>query len=139
MSGRSQYVLFPLGEKRFALPAKTVTELARSDSLQSFPHTSPMISGVLVRRGTIVPVLDIGQKLVGPSAPPRRFYLIASRRFERASELTAIPVSGACELTNAEPLPPRTGLPRYVTGLLSLNDEIVEIVSLEKIAAEAVL
>lgn len=139
MSRDRQYVLFPLGEKRFALPAACVTELARAADLQSFPHTSRLISGVLVRRGTIVPVLDIAQQLVGASAPPRRFYLIASRRFERETELTAIPVTGECEMANAEALPPRTGLPRYVTGLLSLNHEIVEIISLEKIAGEGAL
>lgn len=134
MSGRAQFVLFPLGEKRFALPAAIVTELARPDNLQSFPHTSKLVSGVLVRRGTIVPVLDVAQQLVGPAAPPRKFYLIAARRFDGATELTAIPVTGECELASAEPLPPTSGLPRYVTGLLSLNDEIVEVLSLEKIA-----
>jgi chemotaxis signal transduction protein len=134
MSGRAQFVLFPLGEKRFALPAAVVTELARPGELQSFPHTSRLIAGVLVRRGKIVPVLDVAQQLVGPAAPPRKFYLIANRKFERATELTAIPVTGECELTEAEPLPPTSGLPKYVTGLLSLNDEIVEVLSLEKIA-----
>lgn len=134
MSGRAQFVLFPLGEKRFALPAASVTELARPDRLQTFPHTSRMIAGVLVRRGKIVPVLDVAQQLVGPAAPPRKFYLIANRKFELASELTAIPVTGECELASAEPLPPTSGLPRYITGLLSLNDEIVEVLSLEKLA-----
>ena|SRR5687767_1920045 len=136
MSGRAQYVLFPLGDKRFALPAAKVTELARPDHLQSFPHTSRLISGVLVRRGNIVPVLDVAQQLVGPSAPPRKFYLIANRKFEGSTELTAIPVTGECELASAEPLPPTSGLPPYITGLLSLNDEIAEILSLEEIAAE---
>jgi len=134
MSGRAPFVLFPLGERRFALPAATVTELARPDRLQSFPHSTRMITGVLVRRGKIVPVLDIAQQLAGPAAPPRKFYLIASRKFERGTELTAVPVTGECELASAEPLPPTSGLLRYVTGLLSFPDEIVEVVSLEKIA-----
>jgi chemotaxis signal transduction protein len=72
------YVLFPLGEKRFALRAETVTELARPDSVQTFPHRTPLLTGVLVRRGKIVPVCDVAQVLVGPAAPPRKFYLIAN-------------------------------------------------------------
>jgi two-component system chemotaxis response regulator CheV len=132
-----KFVLFPLGRKRFALLAPKVTELARPDDLQAFPHGTPLITGVLLRRGRIIPVLDVAQVLLGPEAPPRRFYLIANRVFGRATELTAIPVTGECELISTELLP-RTGrLPDYVTGLLSLEDEIIEVLSLELLAGEA--
>src|SRR5207248_178092 len=94
---------------------------------------------VLVRRGRIVPVCDVAQVLVGPNAPARKFYLIANRRFDAASEWTAIPVSGECELASAQPAPRTEGLPRYVTGLLPLNGEIIEIVDLEKFAPAATI
>ena len=129
-----QFVLFPLGKKRFALPAETVTELARPDQVQNFPHTSPLLAGVLVRRGRIVPVCDIAPVLVGPNAPKRRFYLIATRQFGRVPEWTAVPVSGECELTKCEVVAPTGRLPHYVIGLLSLEDEIIEVVDLEKLA-----
>jgi len=135
--GRS-FVLFPLGKKRFALPAEVVTELARPDRLQPFPHTTRMLTGVLLRRGRIVPVCDIAPLLIGPEAPARKFFLIASRLFGAAKEWTAIPVTGECELANAELLPATGKLPKYVTGLLSLADEIVEVLDLELLnAAEA--
>lgn len=129
------FVLFPLGAKRFALPAAMVAELARPDKLQSFPHTTPLLAGVLVRRGRIVPVFDIARALMGPQAPARKFYLIATRKFHHANEWTAIPVSGECILHNAQPVAPTEGLPDYVTGLLSLENEIIEIIDLEKLAA----
>lgn len=133
MNTQSQFVLFPVGKKRFALPAEHVAELARPDREQSFPHTTPLLTGVLVRRGAIVPVCDVAQALVS-NAPARKFYLIATRMFGPTSELTAIPVTGECELANADVLPPTTGLPEYVVGLLSLKDEIVELIDLAKIA-----
>jgi chemotaxis signal transduction protein len=133
MSAQPQFVLFPLGEKRFALPAEQVAELARPDREQSFPHTTPLLTGVLVRRGTIVPVCDVAQVLV-TDAPARKFYLIAARMFGRTAELTAIPVTGECELMSADILAPAAGLPGYVIGLLSLKDEIVEVIDLAKIA-----
>jgi chemotaxis signal transduction protein len=137
IGGRSvrKFVLFPLGKKRFALPAEIVAELARPDRLQTFPHTSHLLAGVLVRRGHIIPVCDIAQVLVGPDAPTRKFYLIATRRFGRTTEFTALPVTGECELENAEMLPSNSRLPDYVEGLLSLEDEIVEVVDLEKLIA----
>lgn len=130
-----KFVLFPLGKRRFALRAEVVTELAKPDDLQAFPHTTPLLTGVLVRRGRIIPVLDVAQVLIGPDAPARKFYLIASRKFARDAEWTAVPVSGECELLDAELVPPTGRLPKYVTGLLSLDGEIVEVIELEKLAA----
>jgi len=130
-----KFVLFPLGGKRFALRAEAVTELAKPDTLQAFPHTTPLLSGVLVRRGRIIPVLDVAQVLIGPDAPPRKFYLIANRSFGRNSEWTAVPVTGECELLSAEMIAPTGRLPKYVIGLLSLQGEIVEVIELEKLAA----
>jgi chemotaxis signal transduction protein len=131
--GDKSYVLFPLGEKRFALPAETVTELARPDSVQTFPHRTPLLTGVLVRRGRIVPVCDVAQVLVGPAAPPRKFYLIANCNLERRQELTAVPVTGECELASGV-LTPLTGKePSYISGLLTIGAETVAIVALEKL------
>ncbi|MCU1284371.1 MAG: cheV [Acidobacteriales bacterium] len=138
MSSSQKFVLFPLGKKRFAMTAEQVTELAQPDTLQTFPHTTPLLAGVLVRRGRIVPVLDIAQILIGPNAPARKFYLIANRKFGTEMEWTAVPVTGECELMNAEMVAPTGRLPRYVVGLLSLDGEIVEVIDLQKLAtAEA--
>jgi chemotaxis signal transduction protein len=132
------FVLFPLGKKRFALPAERVTELALMDTVHAFPSNTPLVNGVLVRRGEVIAVCDVAQVLVGRDAPPRKFYLIAKRRFDSAEERTAIPVSGDCELTNSELLPRTGDLAAYVQGLLSLPDEIVEVIELEKLMTEAV-
>jgi len=138
LSDEKTFVLFPLGRKRFALPAEKVTELAKPDCLQTFPQRTPLLAGVLVRRGRIVPVCDVARALVGPDAPAKKFYLIANRQFESRKEWTAIPVTGECELTNTQPQQPNSKLPDYVMGVLSLENEIVEVLDLEKlIAAEA--
>jgi chemotaxis signal transduction protein len=93
------------------------------------------MAGVLVRRGRIVPVFDVAQVLLGPNAPARKFYLIANRKFGRELEWTAVPVTGECELTTLETVAPTGRLPNYVIGLLSLAEEIVEVIDLEKLAA----
>lgn len=132
------FVLFPLGQRRFALPAEKVTELAKPDRLQTFPHRTPLLTGVLVRRGRIVPVCDVAQALIGPDAPLGKFYLIANRQFESRKEWTAIPVTGECELSNAEPQQPDDKSPEYVTGVLTLANEIVQVLDLEKLIANGV-
>lgn len=128
------YVLFPLGEKRFALRAEYVTELARPDSVQTFPHLTALITGVLIRRSRIIPVCDVAPVLVG-DAPPRKYYLIAKRRFGDRWELAAIPVTGDCELSTVEmrPAPLMCKLPFYASGVLALDFEIVEVIDLDKL------
>jgi chemotaxis signal transduction protein len=131
----SRFVLFPLGEKRFALPAEQVTELAQPDILQTFPHTTRLLSGVLLRRGRIIPVLDVAEVLMGPGGPPRKFYLIATRKCAGGDEWTAVPVSGDCELKKWEMIAPKmAALPKYVIGVLAFPDETVEVIDLNKLA-----
>jgi chemotaxis signal transduction protein len=130
---KKSYVFFPLGEKRFALPAEMVTELAMPGSVQTFPHRTPLLTGVLMCRGRIVPVFDVAQVLVGPEAPPRKFYLIANRQTRSKQEWTAIPVTGQCELASAGPAAARDKEPHYISGVLAMGDEKVEIVDLEKL------
>jgi len=132
-----RFVLFPLGEKRFALPAENVAELARPDRLQAFPHATPLLTGVLVRRGAIVPVCDVAQILIGNDGPARKFYLIASRQFGSTAEQIALPVTGECELASAEIVQPTSQLPDYIVGLLSIGQEIIEVVDLDKLVGAA--
>src|SRR2546423_11099795 len=127
-----------MGKTHVALAADVVTELAQPDTLQTFPHTTPLLAGVLVRRGRVVPVFDIAQILVGPNAPARKFYLIVTRKFGEIPELTAIPVSGECELTTRNMVPRPARLPKYVIGLLEMDDEMVEVIDIRNIAAAEV-
>ena len=139
MSAPKRFVLFPIGKKRFALPAEDVAELAKPDKLQVFPHTTPLMTGVLVRRGSIIPVCDIAQVLVGPSAPTRRFYLIASRDAGKTRNLVALPVSGECELSSIQERPQTGRLPDYVSSLLTLEEEIIEVLNLETLMSESTM
>jgi len=132
------YVLFPMGRKRFALPAEQVSELARprgqaQEEMQSFPHTTPLLTGVILRRNQIVPIADVAPLLVGPDAPERKFYLVVQREVQGRSARIAIPVTGECELAAATQQPGASKLPAYVCGLLSLSNEIVEVLDLERL------
>ena len=134
VAAQAVFVLFALGTKRFALPAEIVTELAQLDRVHGFPHTTPLLTGVLLRRGRIVPVCDVAIVLIGAGGPVRRFYLIAEcGPAGDVMEWVALPVNGECELCQALMVPPAGALPHYVKGLLSLPEEIVEVLDLEQL------
>jgi chemotaxis signal transduction protein len=123
----SSFVLLQLGNRRFALPAAIVAELAPPLPLHTFPHTSPLVSGVIIRRSRIVPVYDASPVLIGRRSSIHRFYLIARREFGKASELSAIPVDGECELITGEMQPTETGQPLHVAGRVAVGDEFVDV------------
>jgi chemotaxis signal transduction protein len=130
------FVLLKLGERRFALPADNVEELAASSSLQTFPHTTPLVEGVIVRRGRVIPVRDLARVLVGRTSPLHRFYLIARQRHGSVWEPNAIPVTGDCELLSGMiALPADEGSPAYISGSLDLDGEKISILDLDKFDA----
>ena len=134
-TAQRSFVVLQIGHRRFALPAETVVELAPPVRLHRFPHTSPLLAGVIVRRGRIVPVYDAASLLVGRSSTGQRFYLIARRRTNQTSDLGAIAVNGECELASGALLPPAAEHSAWVTGTLALRDDSVEVLDFSVLAA----
>jgi hypothetical protein len=59
--------------------------------------------------------------------------LIANCKIGARQELTAVPVTGECELASAAFVPLSGKEPPYIRGLLAIGSETVEIVALEKL------
>jgi chemotaxis signal transduction protein len=124
------FVLLRLGDRRFALAAGQIAELVAPSRIFHFPNRTPEIEGVLLRRGRIVPVCDVAEKLIGKTLRSRRFYLIAQRCYGAQTEWVALPVTGDCELINAEmTLPTDTDSP-HVAGWLSFAGDVIEVLNL---------
>ena len=128
------FVVFQVGTRRVALSRDCVAEMIASPLLFSFPHTTPLISSVALRRGRIVPVLDLGPGVLGAPSPPARFFLVVERHFSNISERCAIPVQGECELVAGIMLP-AAGQDEFVTGCLDLNGEQIDVLDLERAIA----
>jgi chemotaxis signal transduction protein len=127
----ASFVLLQVGNARVALPAALVAELAPPVRLHVFPHTSKLITGVIVRRGRIVPVYEAGVVLGGRRTSSQRFYLIARWRMGNSDELGAIPVNGECELASGEMQPPAMNCPAYVAGTLAVGEDSFDVLNLE--------
>lgn len=132
---QASFVVLQIGNRKFALASDTVVELAPPVKLHKFPHTSALLSGVIVRRGRIVPVYDAASVLVGRASSTQRFYLIARRRAENPADFGAIPVSGECELASGEVTAPGEGRPAWVAGTLSLDGQSVDVLNFAALAS----
>lgn len=124
-------VLLRLGERRFALAAEHILELVAPSRVYRFAHCTPEIDGVILRRGRVVPVCDVAEKLTGKKLTYRRFYLVAARRREGTMDWVALPVSGECELITADLTPAGESDSPHVAGWLSHDGEVIEVLNLD--------
>jgi chemotaxis signal transduction protein len=129
----TSFVLLRLAERRFAVAAGDIAELVAPTRIFRFPHCTKELDGVLLRRGRIVPVCDIAQNLTGLPLRARRFYLIVQRRYANQLEWLALPVSGECELINADFTPASEDDSPHVAGWISYAGDVIEVLNLESL------
>jgi chemotaxis signal transduction protein len=132
---KHSYVLLRVGNSRFALRSELVEELAPPVKLHKFPNTTPLVAGVIVRRGRIVPVYDVSRVLCGRESSVHRFYLVARRQFGKDSEAGAIPVNGECELANSELVPGGSDEAAYFSGSLQVGEEEIKVLNLDTLVS----
>jgi purine-binding chemotaxis protein CheW len=120
------YVLFHLGERTFATPLDEVREIVRLTGLESLPGTRPPLAGVIVLRGTPLPVLDVRDN-PGDSAGD---VLVMSVD----GDSVGVAVDSVSAVLAPEELPagdpPAKTLPSYVVGIRRHRDAPVLLVDL---------
>jgi chemotaxis signal transduction protein len=129
-----RFVTFPLGEERFALDSIQVKELV-TGRVYSFPHTMRSLEGVLIRRGTAIPVCNLGEAFV--QGAPRSVYVIAQCNYAGRLQTVAIPVSGDCELVQGE----QDEAPEevtFVSGLLRTAGGTIPMLDLDQVVAHCI-
>jgi chemotaxis signal transduction protein len=127
------FVLLRLGERRFAVPANQIAELVAPSRVFTFPHRTAQIEGVILRRGRIVPVCDVAESLTGRRVTSRRLYLLAVRHYGTQTEWVALPVTGECELINAEMSAAVESDAPHVAGWLSHGGDVIEVLNIDAI------
>ncbi len=125
------FVLLRLSERRFAVSANQIAELVAPSRVFRFPHRTPKLEGVILRRGRIVPGCDVSEMLLGKRLTSRRFYLIALRNYGKQKEWVAMPVTGECELINAEMIAAVESDAPHVAGWLSHDGDVIEVLNLD--------
>jgi chemotaxis signal transduction protein len=125
------FVLLRLGDRQFAVPATRISELVPTSRIYRFPHRTPELEGVLVRRGRIVPICDVSEGLTGTRLANRGLYLLALRQFEHGMECVALPLTGECELVTAEMTPASGERLPHVQGWISHDGSVIEVLDLD--------
>jgi purine-binding chemotaxis protein CheW len=109
------YVLFRLDQQTFALLLDDVREIVRLEGLERLPGTRPPMAGVIVLRGSPLPVLDVRTITTADDSGDVLVMEVEGDPVGVAVD-EVLAVLGVDELPEAAEAPAKT-LPSYVVGV----------------------
>ena len=139
---RLELLLFNLGGRQhFGINVFKVQEVIQCPGLTTIPHAHHIMKGLAHLRGKTIPVLDlalaIGKK---PLENIKDSYVIISE-YNRSTQ--GFLVNGVDKIVNinwddVQPPPKGLGNDNYMTAVTRVDDELIEIIDVEKILAEMI-
>ena len=139
---RLEILMFRLsGRQLFAINVFKVQEVLQMPKLTLIPQRHPVVCGVVNLRGQTLPVIDLSQAIgMRPLVPDERSTIIVT---EYNRSVQAFLVGGVDRILNLNwesILPPQGGAGRqhYLNAITKVDDQIVEVIDVEKVLAEIV-
>ncbi|MGQ7818509.1 chemotaxis protein [Metapseudomonas furukawaii] len=139
---RLEILMFRLsGRQLFAINVFKVQEVLQMPKLTLIPQRHPVVCGVVNLRGQTLPVIDLSQAIgMRPLVPDERSTIIVT---EYNRSVQAFLVGGVDRILNLNwesilPPPGGAGRQHYLTAITKVDDQIVEVIDVEKVLAEIV-
>ncbi|CAD5108141.1 chemotaxis protein CheV [Zestomonas carbonaria] len=139
---RLEILMFRLaGRQMFAINVFKVQEVLHMPRLTLVPHRHPFVCGVIHLRGQTLPVIDLSRAIgMRPQEANERSTIIVT---EYNRSVQAFLVSGVDRILNLNwesilPPPGGAGRQHYLTAITKVDEQLVEIIDVEKVLAEIV-
>lgn len=137
---RLELLLFNLGERqRYGINVFKVQEVIHCPTLTTMPNSAGCVRGIVNMRGKTISVIDLRMAL-GKSGMTdlTKSYVIVT---EYNRKVQGLLVSGVDRIVNMnwnEVMPPPQGMGKrsYLTAVTRIDNELVEIIDVEKVLAE---
>jgi len=139
---RMELLLFRLrGKQRFGINVFKVQEVIKCPPLTAIPHSHPVVRGVATMRGKTISLIDLGMAVGEPAIDKVENCFVIVAEYNRS--IQGFLVNGVDHIVNMNwedihPPPRGTGGGCYVTAVTRVNDELVEILDVEKVLSEVV-
>lgn len=137
---RLELLLFRLaGRQSFAINVFKVQEVLTLPKMTALPKSHSVVMGVIYLRGRALPVFDLSFAIgMKPQTPTPESTVIVT---EYNSTVQAFLVAGIRRIVNLNwedilPPPVATGRGHFLTAITRLDEEIIEIIDVEKVLAE---
>lgn len=139
---RLELLMFRLrGRQLFAINVFKVQEVVKLPALRAVPHSHPHVKGVAHLRGQTVPVIDLSAAIgSGPLTDTENANLIVAE-YNRSVQAFLIGAVDRIINLNWElilPPPKGTGRSHFLTAITRLDDQLVEILDVERVLADII-
>ena len=129
------------GRQKFAINVFKVQEVLQLPRMTLMPHRHPSVCGVISLRGQTLPVIDLSRAIGLRPLPAEAHSTIIVTEYNRTVQ--AFLVGGVDRIVNLNwetvvPPPSAAGRRHYLTSITRVDDELVEIIDVEKVLAEIV-
>ena len=137
---RLEILMFRLaGRQLFAINVFKVQEVLQLPKLTLMPHRHPYVCGVVNLRGQTLPVIDLSQAIGMRPLTPNENSTIIVTEYNRSVQ--AFLVGGVDRILNLnwesiQPPPGGAGRQHYLTAITKVEEQIVEVIDVEKVLAE---
>lgn len=139
---RLEILMFRLsGRQKFAINVFKVQEVVQLPKMTLMPHRHSSVCGVVNLRGQTLPVIDLSRAIgLRPLVPDANSTIIVT---EYNRSIQAFLVGGVDRILNLnweDVLPPPTtaGRQHYLTAITKVENQLVEVIDVEKVLAEIV-
>lgn len=139
---RLEMLLFRLGTKqKFGINVFKVREAIPCPKLTKIPHSHPVVRGAAHIRGETISIFDLAMGIGGrPVEDLSKSFVIITEYNRSVQGFLVSNIERIVNTTWADILPPpnATGRNTYMTAITQIDDEIIEIIDVEKVMSEVV-
>ncbi len=143
-SNRLELLLFYLGGKRrFGINVLKIKEVIPCPPLHQFPSQSPNILGVAELRDDTLPIIDLAKAIssthrVLSDEQIQQGSVITTEinRTHQGLWITGIDKIVLCDWKDISPPASGTGIGSYTTGITLIEDELIQLLDIEKVLGE---
>jgi two-component system, chemotaxis family, chemotaxis protein CheV len=139
---RLELLLFRLGTaQRYGINVFKVQEVIQCPKLTRVPHANPVVRGIANMRGKTIPVMDLSMAVgMDPVDDLDNSYVIIT---EYNRSIQGFLVSSVDRIINMKwedilPPPAGAGLGSYLTAVSNVDNQLVEIIDVEKVLSEVI-
>ena len=139
-NNRLELLMFHLdGRQRFGINVFKVQEVVRCPPLTQIPGSHPVVRGIANMRGKTITVMDLSMAVGGPSlGDTEGRFIILTEYNRRVQGFLVGSVDHIVNMNWSEILSPPKGAAggSYMTAVTQVDDELVEIIDVEKVLNE---
>ncbi|VAW86135.1 Chemotaxis protein CheV [hydrothermal vent metagenome] len=139
---RLELLLFRLVAKQcYGINVFKVREVIQCPSLSHIPHSNPVIRGVVTIRGSTIPVMDLSMAVgLTPVNSIENTFIVITEYNRSIQGFLVNSVERIINLAWSDiETPPRiAGTESYLTAVCKVDEELIEIIDVEKVLSEVV-